>query len=204
MGGCWFRVGSDIRRLVMSEKEMKTFVIMRGVPGSGKSYQAKRIMAARGGHFQHIFSTDNYFIPFTVALRRDGDTVTAAEELEEYRSNWQSWKLGTAHAENYRLFKEAVDAGVEVVVLDNTNIYAKHIQPYAKYAFAAGYEVEIHEPTSDWWTAHCHYLQDKCKYAAEIAQFAEMLHARQTHGVPLQTITKMLLEWEHVTIKDLV
>jgi hypothetical protein len=36
-----------------------------------------------------------------------------------------------------------MESGEDIVVIDNTNLHAKHMKPYLKSAHANGYEVEI-------------------------------------------------------------
>lgn len=94
-------------------------IIMRGIPGSGKSTHAKT-------HYPTatICSADNYFMDNGV-----------------YRFN--PTKLGEAHAMCMKQYLDALNARAEWVVVDNTNIRVSEITPYTLVARAMGYDVEI-------------------------------------------------------------
>ena len=185
--------------------ESKIFIVARGPAGSGKSFTARKIMKELGGDVHNIFSTDNHFIPITRELRKAGEHVPPEDEAEEYKSNFKGWKLSVAHAENLDNFKKAIDAGVTPIMLDNTNVIAQHIQPYAQYAHAAGYRIEIVEPHSEWWQKHAPYLANKYRFADKIKDFASLLHKKNTHGVPHEAIERMLFQWEpNLQLKDIL
>jgi 2',3'-cyclic-nucleotide 3'-phosphodiesterase len=103
---------------------IKRAVIMRGLPGSGKTTLAKSLARHYGGAL--IFNADAYH---TV----DG----------EYR--YDPAKAGWAHSECLRMFTLSVSAGSEVVIVDNTNTSGLQIAPYVRVAEAFGYEVSIIE-----------------------------------------------------------
>lgn len=103
---------------------MGKVIIMRGLPGSGKSTMANKLAEENGGV---IFSTDNYFM-------HDGNYLFDAS------------KLGAAHAWNQRKYQEALESGKEYVIVDNTNTTRKEVRPYIMLAQYFGYSVEIMEP----------------------------------------------------------
>ncbi len=78
----------------------KILIVLRGLPGSGKSYTAKQIQSELGGQ---IFSTDEKFMV-------DG----------EYKFNVAD--LGKNHKLTQEDVQKAVDAGVSPIIVDNTNI----------------------------------------------------------------------------------
>jgi predicted kinase len=106
------------------ENTMGKVIIMRGLPGSGKSTMADRLAEENGGV---IFSTDNYFM-------HNGNYLFDAS------------KLGAAHAWNQRKYQEALERGEEYVIVDNTNTTMREMRPYIKLAGYLGYSVEIMEP----------------------------------------------------------
>lgn len=179
----------------MSEKVL---VIMRGVPGSGKSYTAHKVLEELGGGDpkSHIFSTDNFWIPTTIQLRAGGANVSAQAEKAEYTSTFDPNKLGFAHKTNYNNFVKAVDQGISPVIIDNTNVQRKAYQEYIDYAKKAGYQVRVQEPTSPWWQENSVYLKDKKRHAAELDNFAALLFTKNSHGVPQHAIRKMLDRWD--------
>jgi NEDD4-binding protein 2 len=109
----------------------KKLILMRGLPGSGKSTKAKQLV----GNGQ-IFSTDDYW---------------CMNEKGEYRFNIH--KIGEAHKWNQRRSLAAMKAGVPIVVIDNTNTTIKELRSYTKHISLAaqlGYTVSIEEPETAW------------------------------------------------------
>ena len=100
----------------------KICIIMRGVPGGGKSTRAKELLRELGGHPQgHIFSTDNLFSPIANKLRFLGhitpetiglnDAIDLCAKLIDmwYGSGWSEPKKQGAEAFNE--FKTLHDQG---------------------------------------------------------------------------------------------
>ncbi len=118
---------------------------MCAIPGAGKStYIQNNFLDA------YVVSADHYFM-------RDG--------VYEFDRN----QLGRAHGECYRYFMEAVTAGLELIVVDNTNTTMREINTYANPAKDHGYEIEVVVLPVD----------------------AELGYNRNVHGVPFDTIQKM-------------
>ena len=103
---------------------MKTVLINRAVPGSGKTTFAKNIFAAvsSAGLSIAIHSTDEYFM-------RDGRYVFDVSMLGEY------------HRRNLAAFKESLAKGIDLVVVDNTNLHPWETEPYTSAARDAGYQI---------------------------------------------------------------
>jgi len=99
---------------------MKQCIILRGIPGSGKSTKARELAGATG----IIHSTDDYFVV-------DG----------EYR--FKPGKLGHNHSLNFQAFQASLTLGVTPVVLDNTNTQKWEFENYVAEAEEAGYQVEV-------------------------------------------------------------
>lgn len=107
---------------------MKKLTMMRGLPGSGKSFVASML----GGV---VYSTDDFFM-------RDGQYVFDGKQLSQ------------AHARNQLRAEIAMWDGVGHLVIDNTNTQAWECQPYVRVACDRGYEVEFVEPQTPWaWDA---------------------------------------------------
>jgi predicted kinase len=109
---------------------MKTLIIMRGLPGSGKSSVVKLLTT---GHPAEgvICSADHYF-------EKDG----------EYR--FDPKLLGKAHAASLKLAQDAMGAGVPLVIVDNTNTQRWEFEKYVEAAKEYGYvihELTIGRPT---------------------------------------------------------
>ncbi|HEV3251222.1 MAG TPA: hypothetical protein VGZ71_09745 [Puia sp.] len=120
-------------------------------------------------------------------------------ETVEYRMNWHGSKLKKAHSDNLAEFKAAVDRGVTPLIVDNTITQAREGFAYARYANDAGYEIRVQEPTSPWWTQHRDLLADKQnpQNREKLDAFAQFLANKNTHGVPLDSIKKMMERWQH-------
>lgn len=178
---------------------------MRGLPGSGKSTAVQKILDQYGGDEGHVFSTDNYWIPTTREMRAKGMTVSPEEEKAEYTSNFDPALLGKAHANNLSNVKFAVDRHVSPIIVDNTHVKARDARAVVEYATKAGYEVKIQEPTSEWWLNNRHYLKDKRSYPDELEALAQVLHGKNTHGVPLNTLRNMINKWQSdITVDDIL
>lgn len=115
------------------DTHLNVMVIMRGVPGSGKSYAAEQILNyAKNKCKAAIYSTDNFFM-----------------KSGEYK--WNPNAVGIAHKWNQNRVRESLEAKREnVVIVDNTNTTWKEIEPYAKMAKDSGYFVIIAETTTAW------------------------------------------------------
>ena len=126
--------------------------IMRGIPGSGKSTQARQLAGSTG----KIHSTDDYFM-------QDGKYV------------FDPNKLGRNHQLNFQAFKADLQLGVSPVIVDNTNARKWEYENYAKAAEDAGYRVEV----------------------VQVPHIDPALAAqRNTHGVPEESIRRMIARWE--------
>lgn len=110
-------------------------VILRGLPGSGKSHYARQLVdanVARDKFHNIIVSADNYFVDF------DGS----------YKFN--PTELGDAHDACYRQFASYVPrAQFDLIVVDNTNTQAYEIAPYYVVANYYGADVRVAEVVCD-------------------------------------------------------
>jgi predicted kinase len=109
---------------------MKKVLIMRGIPGSGKStFAAKRVEEAQAqGVRTEVCSADDYFLDSEGHYRFDANQLPAA------------------HARSFKLFMLAVTLppdGDLLVVVDNTNTRAWELAPYIQLARTCGFDVEI-------------------------------------------------------------
>jgi hypothetical protein len=99
--------------------QRRVVVIMRGLPGAGKSTRAAQL-AARAAARQlsaDVHSTDAFFV----------DAATGV-----YAFNPEL--LGAHHAANQAAFRGSIAAGVDVVIVDNTNIQVRAHQPGPRQA----------------------------------------------------------------------
>lgn len=102
----------------------RNLIIMRGLPGSGKSHAAKNF----GGF---VLSTDNYFMVDGV-----------------YQFN--PTKIGQAHAETQLLTKACMEWLTPLLVIDNTNIRLWEMKPYLLLAKEYNYKVSFAYPETPW------------------------------------------------------
>jgi predicted kinase len=82
---------------------------------------------------------------------------------------------GERHAQNLQNFKDSCAAQKPCVIVDNTNVKVEQYHPYMKAAEAEGYRVVIVELPHP---APCVAAQ------------------RNAHGVPIEVINQMVLDWE--------
>ncbi|MGH7174934.1 MAG: AAA family ATPase [Minisyncoccia bacterium] len=177
---------------------MKILRLMYGVPNSGKSHKARRLAPA-----EHVYSTDDYFVNGNPGDRSPGG----------YKANWHFTKLGLAHKWNQGNVRRALAAGTPVVVVDNTNLKRRDAATYAKMASEFGYDVEIHESDAPWWLEIRLLLKDKEGNRPALEAWALKLsegflhdgvRIGNDHGVPRDTILRMLLDMENYTVADLL
>jgi len=110
----------------------KELILMRGLPGSGKSTKAKSL----AGDFGQVFSTDDYF---------------CLNEENEYR--FDATLLHKAHKWNQRRSLAAMTANIPIVVIDNTNTTVRELRshlPHIELARQLGYTVRIEESDTEW------------------------------------------------------
>ncbi|NXM29508.1 N4BP2 protein, partial [Oxyruncus cristatus] len=107
----------------------QVLVLLRGVPGSGKSYLARNLLEDNPGGI--ILSTDDYF-----------------NKHGQY--HYDPSCLGEAHDWNRKRAKEAFEMGISPIIIDNTNIQAWEMKPYVTLAQQFKYKVMFREPDT-WW-----------------------------------------------------
>ena len=102
----------------------------------------------------------------------------AAENGTSYLDEFKPWLVGKAHQFCWGAFIHAlVVMGEETIIVDNTNTYKWEYENYVLLSKQLGYEVEI--------------------ITTDMSESAEVYHERNTHGVPLEVIQRMLREFEH-------
>ena len=123
---------------LLSSKEdcspkQKELVLMRGLPGSGKTYLAKKYLKKDDDRKNGvILSTDDYFM-------NNG----------EYK--FDSSILKDAHIWNQeRAEKEMRDNETSPIIIDNTHTRKWEAKPYVKNAVKYGYIVKFIETQTEW------------------------------------------------------
>jgi hypothetical protein len=136
--------------------------INRGLPGSGKSTRTRQLAEyeTNKGKWVVICSTDDYFVcPSCKAYHFDRDRLGAAHR----------WCQNKAH--------KAMHDGVDVVIIDNTNVTARECRVYVDFAMVFGYEVRFLEPTTPW------------------AFDVDELVKKNVHGVSREALERMLVRY---------
>lgn len=108
---------------------MRKLIIMRGLPGSGKSTKARALAEQHGGQ---VFSTDDYFVGADGVYRFDGKRIAAAHEWNQERA------------------RSAMRDGVPCVIIDNTNTQAWEAREYCVAGTFHAYEIEFCEADTPW------------------------------------------------------
>uniref|UniRef100_A0A8C5QY34 NEDD4-binding protein 2-like 1 n=1 Tax=Leptobrachium leishanense TaxID=445787 RepID=A0A8C5QY34_9ANUR len=137
----------------------KHIYLLRGLPGSGKTSLARKLK--RDFPSALVFSTDDYFI------MEDGTYLYDHNLLPE------------AHKWNQKRARKAMSRGKTPIIIDNTNIQAWEMKPYAVMAVENSYQVLFKEPETSW------------KFNVR------ELTRRNSHGVPKEKIRRMKDIYEH-------
>lgn len=140
---------------------MKNLIINRGIPGSGKSTLAKKIKASY------------YEMGLTCVSLSSDDYYT----VDGYYF-WHPTKVAYAHSRNRWLCEQCMQREINAIIIDNTNIKFKEIEPYIILAAEYGYVVDVTESNTEW------------------SKNAKLCHEKNIHKVPLETIEKMLNSFE--------
>ena len=143
---------------------MNTAVIPRGIPGSGKSTLTNLLMelASKNNFSFSVHSTD--------ALLYVNGVYTFVPE-----------KMGYMHNLNYQNFQKSVDDGVNLIVVDNTNIMPKDFMRYVDYAKGKGYRI-----------AEARFHPDSLEEHTK----------RNVHSVPAEAVQRMYERFQNTFDKD--
>lgn len=118
----------DVTKNIMGvtiSRPNQELVIMRGIPGSGKSTEAKKIV---GGGIIH--STDDVIESQYDYRKFFGDMI----------ANKDFAPLSRAHSQNFKNAKASMEKGITPVIIDNTNIKADESKNYIETALKMGYD----------------------------------------------------------------
>jgi predicted kinase len=113
----------------MGGTQSKRLIILRGLPGSGKTTYAHGL--TNDGRDGIILSSDNYFIHGGV-----------------YKYNPSHLK--DSHIWNQKKAAEAMIHGERLIVIDNVNARKWEARPYVEMAVNCGYKIEFREPPTPW------------------------------------------------------
>jgi len=140
----------------------QVLIVMRGIPGSGKSTKAKELAGSNGV----IHSTDD-------VIESQGDYN---EFFKQMFVSKDFTPLSRAHSTNLKNLIKSLKDGVSPVILDNTNI--KQNEP--KAAVKAALEIGLSDKNINFVDIGTGGLS------------AKQLADRNTHGVPLHKIESMI------------
>lgn len=108
----------------MPTERQKLVIILRGLPGTGKTFIAENYLKAINPESNIILSADDYFVKNGV-----------------YR--WDINKNDEAYQWNFERFKKAIAGGKELIIIDNTNLKHYHYFHYVDFAQANNYLVIV-------------------------------------------------------------
>lgn len=124
------------RILYLVSNGYKVLVLMRGCPGSGKTYQATNILNRCYNNVNH----DDFIF--------GGDIFFTNKSTGAY--NFNRNKLFIAHQWAYSQVEKAIHYEVTPVIIDNTHTECWEMEKYVKLGVINGYWIEIVEPISEW------------------------------------------------------
>lgn len=161
-------------------------VIMRGVPGCGKSSIAREMADAwrvthqasqRSSNHAAICSADSFFEAGAGLSRRRLRELAAVPGAprDTYRLVFSVERLGRAHQHCRQQFADAINYECGLVIVDNTNTTLDECSHYQRTALHWGYEVLVVEVRSD----------------QNDLGAVEAMRARCTHGVPMPTMLRL-------------
>uniref|UniRef100_A0A673BTQ4 YLP motif-containing protein 1 n=1 Tax=Sphaeramia orbicularis TaxID=375764 RepID=A0A673BTQ4_9TELE len=152
-------------------------IIMRGLPGSGKSHVAKLIRDKEvdcGGAPPRVLVLDDYFMTEVEKTEKDPDTGKRVKtKVLEYE--YEPEMEDTYRSSMLKTFKKTLDDGFfPFIILDTINDRVKQFDQFWSAAKTKGFEV----------------------YLAEITADSQTCAKRNVHGRTLKDIMKMSNNWE--------
>ncbi|XP_059355022.1 YLP motif-containing protein 1-like isoform X2 [Carassius carassius] len=152
-------------------------VIMRGLPGSGKSHVAKFIRDKEvecGGAPPRVLGLDDYFMTEVEKVEKDPDSGKRVKnKVLEYE--YEPEMEDTYRSSMLKTFKKTLDDGFfPFIILDAINDKVKYFDQFWSAAKTKGFEV----------------------YLAEITTDHQTCGKRNIHGRTLKDITKLSSGWE--------
>ncbi|XP_035474079.2 YLP motif-containing protein 1 isoform X2 [Scophthalmus maximus] len=160
-----------------SSRPERIVIIMRGLPGSGKSHVAKLIRDKEvdcGGAPPRVLVLDDYFMTEVEKVEKDPDTGRRVKtKVLEYE--YEPEMEDTYRSSMLKTFKKTLDDGFfPFIILDTVNDRVKHFDQFWSAAKTKGFEV----------------------YLAEITADTQTCSKRNVHGRLLKDIMKMSNNWE--------
>lgn len=167
------------RSVLLVRNGVRLMIILRGPPGSGKSYLAKKLLSEAGidqpRHKNHIFSSDDFFMQNNVYV-------------------FDPNLLSQAHMFNQRNVLTATRKHVSPIIVDNTNSQAWEMRVYADLAVSAGYDLEIVEPCN-WWLFKESELSKRNVHGVPKAKIRNMIERYEKHITPKKLMQQFELQY---------
>lgn len=159
---------------------MKQLIIMRGLPGSGKSYTAQSLAQdaiLTDGHNVLVASTDEWFIGEDGVYRFDAKDIARAHRWNQARVEARMKSCGS-HS---------------VIIVDNTNTQLWEMRPYVEMARRHDYIVTIERSEAPWRddVNACH---EKCTHGVPL-EAMERMASRWEEGT-IDEILSAKAPWE--------
>jgi len=160
-------------RKAQQEKELR---IIRGLPGSGKSFLSKQL--GKGGV---IHSTDDLFM------------VNG-----EYKFDVN--KLTENHKENERRTEVAMQQGITPIICDNTNCSFYEFREYVKLAQKYDYKVSFHEPETP-WKFDAQELAKRNQHSVPLKSIQNMIK-RWDYDPTVEKVLQSKAPWDKITQEE--
>ncbi len=152
--------------------KFRTLVLMRGIPGSGKSTIARSLA---GVHDDHIVKDGKHRYQYGSIGAMGAVLSTDFYFMDSGEYVFNPAKLGEYHGQNQAACADLMVDGEPVIVIDNTNTQIWEMAPYVEMAKDNGYKVVVvsipHPPI-------------------------DVAVTRNSHGVPRAAIERMVKRWE--------
>lgn len=140
------------------EADEKVMILLRGLPGSGKSTKVEQLVAslrARGRGNPVVFSADHYF-----------------QTPSGYQYDVK--KIGEAHNWAYKNAEAAALAFQSPILIDNTNTEEFEILNYYNLAYHNWYKFYVLEPDTE-WAFDVKELARRTRHNVPVEKIARML-----------------------------
>lgn len=150
----------------------RVLIIMRGLPGSGKSHLAKSILDAcypNPNYTDHIHSADNFF-------------------MVRGKYNFVPNQLSEAHQWNQNSVNLKMKRGFSPIIVDNTNVRMWEMSAYTNMAVKNGYKIRIIEMNTT-WCFNCNELTRRNKHNVPKYSIKNMLE-RYEMGITAEELLK--------------
>ncbi|XP_058949997.2 uncharacterized protein [Pocillopora verrucosa] len=159
------RHGFGVRGSMSPPTKQKVLILMRGLPGSGKTFLAQKLKGRDGV----VLSTDDYF-------------------YRNQRYKFDASSLGEAHEWNQSRAKTAMESQQSPLIIDNTNTQSWEMKPYISMAVKYGYHIKIVEPNTPWkWDVK--ELVRRNQHGVTYAAITRMKE-RYEHNLSVETLKK--------------